>query len=76
MFAFGRKKDKSLKTDSSISSTGPVNEKESKEEKERRKREKKEAKKAGKHGKWKKSILVYTHILYVWFYSQAYCDNW
>ena len=51
MFAFGRKKDKSLKTDVSISSTGPVNEKESKEEKERRKREKKEAKKAAKHGK-------------------------
>ena len=50
MFAFGRKKEKSLKSEDSISSSGYISEKESKEEKERRKKEKKEAKKAAKQG--------------------------
>ena len=52
MFAFGRKKEKGLKTEGSITSAGSTNEKESKEEKERRKKEKKEAKKAAKQGKF------------------------
>ena len=45
MFAFGRKKEKGLKTEGSVE--------ESKEEKERRKKEKKEAKKAAKQGRFK-----------------------
>ena len=60
MFAFGRKKEKSLKTEGSITSTGSTNEKESKEEKERRKKEKKEAKKAAKQGTFF-PLLVFCH---------------
>ena len=57
MFAFGRKKEKSLKAEGSITSTGSAVEKESKEEKERRKKEKKEAKKAAKLGNPFKRII-------------------
>ena len=63
MFAFGRKKEKSLKTEGSITSTGSTNEKESKEEKERRKKEKKEAKKAAKQGTFFPLLVsCYTYI--------------
>ena len=58
MFAFGRKKEKGLKSEGSISSTASTAEKESKEEKERRKREKKEAKKAAKQGNSDNQMII------------------
>ena len=72
MFAFGRKKEKSLKTEGSITSTDSTNERESKEEKERRKKEKKEAKKAAKQGNGFYSLFV---IVLIFIYAYVSLKN-